>query len=260
MKLNGVAVAMNVAAFQWGRRAAADEASVRQAAGLGGEAKKKESLAETVARRTAFLEAYQDRAYGQRYADFVAEVSRRAPHSFALAVARNLFKLMAYKDEYEVARLHADPEFRASLKRQFDGDYRIAFHLAPPLLSRTDPATGRPAKLRFGPWAMALFPLLARLKILRGTRLDPFGRSAERRLERQLIADYRALIEGLLPRLSAANLKTAEALAALPEAIRGFGPVKEESIARARARQAELLAAFDGNVQLVATGAQVRRA
>ncbi|MBM3520633.1 MAG: indolepyruvate ferredoxin oxidoreductase family protein, partial [Alphaproteobacteria bacterium] len=242
VRLNGVAVAMNIAAFGWGRRAAADEGAVRKAAG-DGEAKGPESLAETIARRAEFLAAYQDEAYGASYSDFVAGVAARTPASFALTVARNLFKLMAYKDEYEVARLHSDPAFHASLARQFEGGYRLSFHLAPPLLARINPETGRPKKLRFGPWMMTALRLLARFKFLRGTRLDPFGRSAERRMERQLIADYRALIEGLMPRITTANLKTAEALAALPETIRGFGPVKEESIARAKARQAELLAA-----------------
>ncbi|MCL4801558.1 MAG: indolepyruvate ferredoxin oxidoreductase family protein, partial [Burkholderiales bacterium] len=158
------------------------------------------------------------------------------------AVARGYAKLLAYKDEYEVARLHARPEFRASLDAAFEGGYRVRFHLAPPLLARRDPATGVPRKIAFGPWIAPVLRLLARLKVLRGTALDPFGRSAERRAERALVAGYEALVEELLARLAPERHALAVELAALPEAIRGYGHVKAAAIAAAKRREAELLA------------------
>jgi indolepyruvate ferredoxin oxidoreductase len=173
---------------------------------------------------------------------------RAVSEPLALAVARSLFRLMAYKDEYEVARLYTDGAFAEQLSRQFTGDYRLTFHLAPPLLSRP----GAPAKTTFGPWMMNVFRLLARLRRLRGTALDPFGHTAERRQERQLIADYRALIERLMARPQQAATATALELAALPETIRGFGHVKQASIEKARARQAELLRRLESGTDLAA--------
>jgi indolepyruvate ferredoxin oxidoreductase len=242
--LNGVSVKMNLAAFTWGRRAAVDEQAVRAVIGARVE-KKPETLDQLVARRVEFLTSYQDAAYAESYRAFVNKV-RAVSEPLALAVAKSLFKLMSYKDEYEVARLYTDGSFAANLARQFKGDYRLTFHLAPPVLGRTDGFTGKPVKTQFGPWMMTGFRFLARLKRLRGTALDPFGRTAERRMERQLIADYRALIERLIadPR----NLARPEALelASLPETIRGFGHVKEANLAKARAREAELLRALAG--------------
>ena len=240
VELNGVAVKMNLAAFAWGRRAAADEAALRALTGARAAAKP-ETLDEIAARRVEFLTAYQDAAYAESYRAFVEKV-RVAAEPLALPVARNLFKLMAYKDEYEVARLYTDGAFAARLGAQFTGDVRLTFHLAPPLLGRIDPATGKPAKMTFGPWMMQAFRLLAKFKWLRGTAFDPFGRSAERREERQLIADYRTLIERLLQHAEHVRPETALELACLPETIRGFGHVKEASIAKAKAREAELLA------------------
>jgi indolepyruvate ferredoxin oxidoreductase len=239
VELNGVAVKMNLAAFAWGRRAAADEAALRALSGARAAAKP-ETLDEIVARRAAFLTAYQDAAYAESYRAFVAKV-RAAAEPLALPVARNLFKLMAYKDEYEVARLYTDRGFAENLARQFTGDVRLTFHLAPPLLGRIDPATGKPAKTAFGPWMMQAFRLLAKFKWLRGTAFDPFGRSAERREERQLIGEYRALIERLVQHTEHVRSETALELACLPETIRGFGHVKQASIAKAKAREAELL-------------------
>ncbi|HEX9448129.1 MAG TPA: DUF6537 domain-containing protein, partial [Dongiaceae bacterium] len=162
----------------------------------------------------------------------------------ALAVARNYAKLLAYKDEYEVARLYRLPGFRESLDQQFDGNFRIRFHLAPPVLGETDPATGQPRKRAFGGWMMSVFALLARFKGLRGTALDPFGRTSERQLERQLIADYEALIATLIDGLTADNHRIAVRLADLPQQIRGFGHVKLAAIELARKQQGELLAGF----------------
>jgi len=247
--LNGAAVKMNLAAFAWGRRAAVDEAAVRTVIGAKVE-KKAETLDEIVARRAEFLTAYQDAAYAESYRSFVAKV-RGVSEALALAVARNLFKLMAYKDEYEVARLHSDGSFAAEIARQFKGDYRLTFHLAPPILGAKD-AKGRPVKTQFGPWMMTAFRLLAKMKRLRGTAFDVFGRTAERRMERQLIADYRALVERLIANPRHAQSKTALELASLPEQMRGFGHVKESNVTKAKAREAELLAALGATSPLSA--------
>ena len=159
-------------------------------------------------------------------------------------MARNLFKLMAYKDEYEVARLYADDEFMKNLRRQFAGKFRLEFCLAPPLFAKRDPTTGHLLKRAYGPWMFQAFRLLAKLKFLRGTALDPFGRSAERRAERLLISQYRDTLRALLPELAPANLAVAIELASLPARIRGYGHVKEQAMAAARSRQDELLETF----------------
>ena len=242
VQLNAVSVKMNLAAFAWGRRAAVDEAAVRAVIGAKVE-KKAETLDEVIARRVEFLTAYQDAAYAARYRDVVARV-RTVSEPLALAVARNLFKLMAYKDEYEVARLYSDGSFAEKLSKQFTGDFTLKFHLAPPIRGRVDGFTGKPVKSEYGPWMMAGFRLLAKMKRLRGTRLDVFGRTAERRMERQLITDYHALLETLLASPSLARSELALELASLPDMIRGFGHVKEANVARARQRQAELLASL----------------
>ncbi len=161
------------------------------------------------------------------------------------AVARYYFKLLAVKDEYEVARLYAHADFRAALERNFTGDYRLRVHLAPPLLAARDPETGRPEKTSFGPWLLRLFPLLARMKRLRGTVFDIFfGHTGERRAERRLAADYAQSIEEILATLNAENYGLAVGIASIPEKIRGFGHVKAAAIAEAGAREAELMAAF----------------
>jgi indolepyruvate ferredoxin oxidoreductase len=245
VQLNAVSVKMNLAAFAWGRRAAVDEAAVRAVIGSRVE-KQTETLDELVARRVDFLTAYQDAAYAANYRDVVARV-RTVSEPLALAVARNLFKLMAYKDEYEVARLYSDGSFAAKLAKQFTGDFTLKFHLAPPIRGRVDGFTGKPVKSEFGPWMMTGFRLLAKMKHLRGTRLDIFGRTAERQMERQLIADYRSLLETLLANPALARSELALELAGLPDMIRGFGHVKEANVAKARQRQAELLDALTTN-------------
>ncbi|MDT3735600.1 MAG: indolepyruvate ferredoxin oxidoreductase family protein [Denitratisoma sp.] len=251
IELNGVAVDDNKAAFLWGRRAAHDPAAVER---LVAEAEPvlpthvlSQSLDETVARRRAALTDYQDAAYAQRYAALVERVraaeSALAPGSTQLAeaVARNYYKLLAYKDEYEVARLYSDPEFERTLASTFEGDYRLRFHLAIPLFSRTDPNTGLPKKFAYGSWMRMAMKPLAKLKFLRGTAFDVFGRSEERRLERQLIGEYERTVETLLSGLRADNLATATEIARLPETIRGFGPIKQRNVATARAKQVELM-------------------
>ncbi len=205
------------------------------------------SLDELIARRAAFLADYQNRAYAKRYTRLVGRVrsaeNLKAPGSTALteAVARNLAKLMAYKDEYEVARLYTRGPFLRQLREQFEGDFRLHFHLAPPLLAKKD-AHGRLLKREYGPWMLTVFGWLAKLKFLRGTVFDPFGRTAERREERQLVEDYAALLDELLAGLDAARLRLAVEIASVPEHIRGYGHVKHAHIARARQRGRELLA------------------
>jgi indolepyruvate ferredoxin oxidoreductase len=239
IELNGEAVAMNLAAFDWGRASLADpgtlEANLRResAAAPVGE----QSLEAIVARRAEFLKSYQNAAYALRYSGLVAHVAdaeaKRTPNATGLAktVARNLFKLMAYKDEYEVARLYTDGAFQRQVAQAFEGDLRFEFHLAPPLLARRDSVTGEAKKMSFGPWMMKAFGLLAKLRFLRATRFDLFGYSAERREERALIADYEALCGELVAGLTPANHEIAVALAALPEKIRGYGHVKARHIA-----------------------------
>jgi indolepyruvate ferredoxin oxidoreductase len=254
IELNGEAVAMNIAAFRYGRRAAADPAAVQALVAppqqQNDSLNLSQSFEEIVARRERFLTAYQSRRYARRYRALVDKVvqaeSDKAPGMSGLgeAVARYLFKLMAYKDEYEVARLYTDTGLVERLKAQFDGDLRFEFHLAPPLLAKPDPRTGEPKKMSFGPWMLRLFGILKNFRILRGTPLDPFGYSAERRTERQLIADYRALLETIVAELTPANHMTAVALASIPEKIRGFGPVKTRNLAAAKAEEANLREQF----------------
>ncbi len=259
--MNGQAVPMNIAAFRFGRRAAVDRKAVE---GLitppSDEANDSLSLsrsfAETVDRRVAFLTAYQSRRYARRYSSLVEKVraaeAEKVPGQSALAeaVARYLFKLMAYKDEYEVARLYADSNFVERVRSSFDGDrLRFEFHLAPPLFARTDPLTGEPKKMSFGPWMLTAFRILSKFRFLRGTLLDPFGYSRERRTERRLIADYEALLADITAELTPANHHTAVALAAIPEKIRGFGPVKQRHLTAARAEEAALREQFRSAVE-----------
>jgi indolepyruvate ferredoxin oxidoreductase len=256
IEMNGEAVAMNHAAFRWGRRAAVDLAGVEALARPAADAvdpmrQMSQSFDEMVSRRVEFLTAYQNATYAERYRRRVAAAksaeAAQAPgkSGFAEAVARYLFKLMAYKDEYEVARLYSDPAFLRQVRNEVDGDnLRLTFHLAPPLLARRDKTTGEPRKIALGPWMMKVFGSLAKLKFLRGTALDPFGYTAERRTERQLIRDYEGLLDELISRLAPDNHHLAVGLAAIPEKIRGFGPVKMRHLAAAKADEAALLEQF----------------
>ncbi|CAG0963767.1 MAG: indolepyruvate ferredoxin oxidoreductase family protein [Rhizobiaceae bacterium] len=250
IELNGEAVAMNVAAFRWGRRAAHEPCAVRdlvaQAAGRRIEASPAATLDDVIARRVAFLTAYQNAAYARRYADRIAAVRKAeeaaAPGSTALtdAVARNLFKLMAIKDEYEVGRLYSDGSFMRQLSAQFQDFDRLEFHLAPPILGRKD-ADGKPRKSSFGPWMMRGFKVLAALRGLRGSPLDVFGYSAERRMERSLLAQYERDVDMILGKLSAERLDAAVALASVPALVRGYGHVKAAAAKRAEAERARLV-------------------
>ena len=246
-ELNGVQVDNNKAAFEWGRHCAHDLAAVQSlfAAAAVIEFVKKPSLDEVVTRRAEFLTGYQDGAYAAQYRAFVDKVrqaeSPLGSTKLTEAVARYLFKLMAYKDEYEVARLHTDPAFTQKIAGMFEGDFKLTHHLAPPLVAKTNDK-GELVKQAYGPWMRSAFGLLAKLKGLRGTALDPFGRTEERKTERALIGEYRACIEELLRTLSAGNLAQAVEIARIPEEIRGYGHVKVRHLTAARAKWGSLMA------------------
>ena len=246
IELNGVSIELNQQAFLWGRRAAHDLAAVEKvAAPKVVEAPHCSTLEEIVADRMQRLTAYQNAAYAERYRELVERVRKvdtDAEQRLSKAVARYYFKLLAYKDEYEVARLYSDETFRKQLEAQFEGDYRLQFHLAPSWLSKPDAVTGEPRKRSFGPWMLKAFAVLARFKFLRGSALDPFGHSAERRLERELIEEYEANVAYLLGELNGGNYRTAVALAEIPEQIRGYGHVKEAALAKAREQATQLKA------------------
>ena len=254
IELNGAAVKMNQAAFLWGRRAAVDLAALERLiapkADVAPATEISRTLEETVARRVNFLTGYQNAAYAEKYRELVekvkqAEASRtKGLTGLAEAAARYYFKLLAYKDEYEVARLYADPAFMQKIQSQFEGDYKLHFHLAPPLLSKRDPVTGELRKAEYGTWVFTAFKLLAKLRGLRGTAFDIFGYTQERRMERQLIGEYEATIAELIGKLSSDNHALAVKIASIPEEIRGYGHVKERNLGVAKARQADLLAAF----------------
>ena len=249
IELNNVQVDNNKAAFEWGRRCAHDLVSVQALfkAAQVIEFVKKPSLAEMLAKRVAFLTDYQNAAYAQSYQVFVDRVrTAEAPlgkTTLTEAVARYLFKLMAYKDEYEVARLHADTGFLDKVNAMFEGDFKLNYHLAPPLIgSKND--KGELQKRQFGPWMLTGFRLLARLKRLRGTPLDIFGRIEERQVERALIGEYRASLEEVLAGLTAQNHATALEIARIPELIKGYGHVKARHLAIARPQWAALMDDF----------------
>jgi indolepyruvate ferredoxin oxidoreductase len=253
IELNGVAVEFNKKSFVWGRRAAAEPEKVKRLAAPADvipiEQHQSRNLQELVERRTKFLTAYQNVAYAERYRTLVERVrklesEKTGSTKLAEAVARYYHQLLAYKDEYEVARLHADGALEKSIAGMFEGDYRIAFHLAPPLLARTDPVTGEPRKMRFGSWMLPVFRLLKAFRFLRGTPLDPFGRTEERRMERGLIGEYEQTLELLLGGLTPQNHALAIEIAAIPEAMRGFGHIKKRNVEAARRKRDELLARF----------------
>jgi indolepyruvate ferredoxin oxidoreductase len=258
IELNGVSVDFNQQAFVWGRNGAHDWAGVERLAKANDKAthviefKRTASLDEVIARRVEFLTAYQDPGYAEQYRAFAERV--RAAETQAVgqekelrltqAVARYLFKLMAYKDEYEVARLHTATGFVEKIDALFEGDYRIRYHLAPPLFARRD-ANGHLIKREFGAWMLPAFKVLARLKFLRGTAFDLFGYTQERKNERALILQYQDTVARVLGRLNDKNVSQAAAIASIPEDIRGFGHVKQQHLEAARAKEAALLKDFD---------------
>ena len=237
IELNGAAVALNHSAFRWGRIAACHPDLLDQVrAAPAPVTPSAQSLDQLLEARVDDLTAYQDAAYAERYRQLVQRAreaeQRAAPgqEEFGRQVALSAYRLMAYKDEYEVARLYSNAEFKASLAAQFEDHRRLSVWLAPPLLSRLDPATGRPRKRQFGPWVFTAFRLLARLKGLRGTMLDPFGHTEERRSERALAEQFISLIEHECAQLSSASYEKALYLARLPQEVRGYGPVKRQAM------------------------------
>ncbi len=251
IELNAVQVEKNKQAFEWGRRAAHDPkamaALLTQAAGTAQviQFKPRETVDSLLARRVEFLTGYQDAAYAGQYELFVRKVqqaeAKLGKTALTEAVARYLFKVMAYKDEYEVARLHTDPSFQAKVAEQFEGNFELRLHLAPPLFAKKNDK-GELIKQQYGPWMLKAMGVLAKLKGLRGTALDIFGRTEERRMERALIVQYREDIERILAGLNADNHALALEIARLPEQIRGFGHVKERHFKAAQSRREQLLA------------------
>ena len=242
LELYGRNVEENKLAFDWGRFAAESLEQVERLAHGRRAAGRRPRLPEAIARREEFLVGYQNRAYAERYRARLARVAaaeqrvRPGSSGAADAVARNYFSVLAYKDEYEVARLHTESGFVDSVKRNFGAGVRMSFHFSPPLFARLDPATGRPKKYELGPWMLPILRVLAKLRWLRGTKLDPFGMSADRRLERELLARYEALLDRIAAELDDSRFELAVALARLPEQVRGYGPDQERGARRARAR------------------------
>jgi indolepyruvate ferredoxin oxidoreductase len=237
VELNGVQVEQNIRAFEWGRRAAVGNGSAlppgtAQVINL----LPRVPVDQRIAKHSDFLRSYQDARYASEFTMFVEKVRavEAAFNSTRLteAVCASLFKLMAYKDEYEVARLYSSPEFASALSAQFEGPVKLTYHLAPPLFARRN-ASGKPIKRPFGAWMGTAMRVLASLRVLRGSMLDPFGYTAERRMERRLIGEYRARIEQLLSGLSPDKLSLAVQIASVPLKIRGFGYVKEQNLAAA---------------------------
>ena len=253
IELNAVAVENNKTAFAWGRRAAHDLASVEK---LFASAQviamplpaARDSVDALVTRRVEFLTSYQNAAWAESYEAFVRKVeqaeSALGKTLLSQSVARYLFKLMSYKDEYEVARLHTDSGFLNKVNAMFEGDFKLNYHLAPPLIAKTNDK-GELQKQKFGPWMLTGFKLLARLKGLRGTALDVFGLTAERRMERALIVEYKAAIEALLNSLTAENHAVAVEIARVPEMIKGYGHVKDRNVNAARLQWTGLVQRFD---------------
>ncbi|MDE0309074.1 MAG: indolepyruvate ferredoxin oxidoreductase family protein [Acidiferrobacterales bacterium] len=255
IELNGRSVEMNKLALHRGRQLAASQDDLkREITASGNDATPAQpeelSLEDITRHRSESLVRYQDEAYAKRYADLVNAADEaeklRTPgmNGFAMAVGRYYYKLLAYKDEYEVARLFTDGRFRKQLEAGFEGDYKIEFHMAPPVLARKSGITGVPAKLSFGSWLEGFLAFLARMRFLRGTPFDPFGRSADRRMERQLISDYEELVQELIQSIDVENHRIAVELASFPESVRGFGHIKKRHVEASQSRIEELLAAF----------------
>ncbi|MGH1479546.1 MAG: indolepyruvate ferredoxin oxidoreductase family protein [Geminicoccales bacterium] len=258
IELNRVAIELNKSAFRHGRLAAHDLAAIEAKAApltVISDQAPSTDLDEVIKRRAVYLTAYQDGDYAQRYRDLVERVrtvevrETKGMTGLAEAVARYYFKLLAYKDEYEVARLYADGSFQEKIKRQFGSEGKINIYLAPPLFAGTDPVSGHLKKKAYGPWVFTAFKWLAKFKGLRGTAFDPFGYTEERRMERRLIGHYEALMVEVLTKLTPENHALAIEIASLPEHIRGFGHVKERHVEAAKAREADLLEAFRAPTQ-----------
>jgi indolepyruvate ferredoxin oxidoreductase len=267
IEVNGVSIKMNKEAFRLGRLAVVDIARLEammkgQDAAVAPKTLDAMTLDEIIAYRSRLLADYQDEAYAEKYRKLVGQVRDAALNggygeALPRAVAINYAKLLAYKDEYEVARLYADPAFLKQVYGTFDGDrLRLRFHLAPPLLALRNKSTGLPRKMTFGPWMVGVFKLLARLKFLRGSLFDPFGHTRERRAERRLISDYEAMLETLMAKLTAENHHIAVGLASVPEKIRGYGHVKMRHLEAAKSEEAALLEQFGASPSPVLKAAE----
>lgn len=250
IELNGVAAEFNKQAFLWGRRAAHDMTAVETVIGHGAKKSEPFELNSFIERRVADLTAYQNAGYASRYADHVNRMieieNKIMPEAKGIskAVARGLFKLMAYKDEYEVARLYTDGTFAESIRNTFQDGGTVKLHLAPPMIAEKDPNTGHLKKRTYGPWMLQAFGILKNFKRLRGTAFDPFGYTDERKMERALIGEYEELLSEIETSLSTDNYDTAVQLAALPMQMRGFGHVKEANVNKTKTKWSELLKAF----------------
>lgn len=249
IELNGVAIDKNKTAFNWGRIAAVEPSFVEQSAG-GHKPAPELTLDEKIERNTAELVKYQDQAYADLYSKLItklrgADATQNNDLSLTEVAVTQLYRLMAYKDEFEVARLYTESDFLEQVEQTFEGDYKIKFHMAPPLLARALDAQGRPKKMEFGPWMMKALKFVAGFRKYRGTMLDPFSRHTDRKLERKLRDDYISLLEQLSSGLSGNNYETALQLASAPSEIRGFGPVKEEAAQKAEAAKQALLEKFN---------------
>ena len=253
IELNGVAVEFNLQAFEWGRRAAVDPGEVEKTAGVKLEFEPLTNLDDIVADRVARLTDYQSRAYATKYEDAISRIggverekSLEKGFEFTKAAARSLYKLMAYKDEYEVARLFANDDFSKHVNDLFAGDYRLNFHLAPPVFAKKEKKTGRPGKRKFPGLTMWAFRMLAPFRFLRGTRLDAFGYQSERVEERQTLADFEALFVETASQLREDNYEVAVEIARLPMKIRGYGHVKSANLADVNIKKRMLLEQLEG--------------
>ena len=250
IELNGVAIEKNKTAFSWGRLAAVDLDFVEQSAG-GHTPAAELTIEQIIDKNSASLTQYQDADYAAGYRSLVERIAKAEKtvtinsQTLTESVAKQLFKLMAYKDEYEVARLYTDSDFLKEVSDTFEGDYRIKFHMAPPLLARKLDSQGRPKKMQFGPWMLKGLGLVAKMRGLRGTKLDLFGYHPDRKLERQLRDEYQQLVARLAETLNATNYQTSIELAQIPTEIRGFGPVKEKAVQASREKSEQLMAELD---------------
>jgi indolepyruvate ferredoxin oxidoreductase len=260
VRLNGQATEMNISAFRWGRRAAEDPQFVRDRVNVARDDSATHQLSQTldevIDRRRQFLADYQNAAYADRYGRQIARIKKAEETvsgeaaDVTEAAARGLFKLMAVKDEYEVGRLYSDGNFAVQLASQFESWDKLEFHMAPPAISQKDDK-GHLKKRRFGPWMMTLFAVLASMRRLRGTVIDPFAYQSERRIDRQLLRDYERRVQEVAEKLDLSNREAAARLLDYPESIRGFGHVRAQSISKIQGKLPDLIAAFadGGNAQ-----------
>jgi indolepyruvate ferredoxin oxidoreductase len=251
IKLNNMAVDMNLSAFRWGRMAAYDQKYVEKEAAPfmpNTEINNDEYLLEDIIKdRVLFLSNYQNKKYADTYINLVNKTIatekklNNNKDDLAKAVAKYLSKLMAYKDEYEVARLYTNGEFKEKLNNAFEGKLKLKFHVAPPLFAPKDPNTGKLKKITIGSWILPVFKVLSKLKFLRGTILDPVGKTKERKMERFLISQYKEDIDKILQEVNSKNISLAVQIASIPEMIRGYGHVKEEHMKKASIKRSQLL-------------------